>query len=149
MTTSLAPKQRTGHFWDNFLGNWDLSFPQMTGDSVKVDVGETPNEVFLYVDVPGFKKDEVKLNVENGYLTINGERISEKREEERDKNKKWIRTERSSGSFSRSFSLGNNFDVKKITATQADGVLTVTIPKHSGAGADRHDIKIDAKISQH
>ncbi|KAL8051246.1 hypothetical protein ABFX02_06G135300 [Erythranthe guttata] len=78
------------------------------------------------VDVPGLKKEEVKVEVEDGsILQISGERSKEKEE----KNDKWHRVERSSGKFIRRFRLPENAKLEEVKAAMENGVLTVTVPK--------------------
>jgi HSP20 family protein len=94
-----------------------------------VDVTETKDVLGFKFEVPGFKQDELTLTVENGALTLEGERKFE--EEKKDKN--YHRVERSYGRFYRSFGLPANLDVSKVSATLADGVLTVELPKREEA----------------
>ncbi|KAL8215244.1 hypothetical protein R6Q57_004693 [Mikania cordata] len=90
--------------------------------------GKRPQKLtFLKADLPGMKKEEVKVEVEEGrVLQISGERSSEKEE----KDDKWHRVERSSGKFVRRFKLPENVKVDEVKASMEDGVLTVTVPKH-------------------
>lgn len=94
-----------------------------------VDVTETKDVLGFKFEVPGFKQEELTLNVENGFLTLEGERKFE--EEQKDKN--YHRVERSYGRFYRSFALPANLDVSKVSATLADGVLNVELPKREEA----------------
>jgi len=82
--------------------------------------------------VPGFKDEELKLRVENGVLTVEGERSFEK--ETSDKTgKTWHRVERSYGKFLRSFSLPSNADTAKVEAKLEDGVLHIELPRREEA----------------
>ncbi len=94
-----------------------------------VDVTETKDVLGFKFEVPGFKQEELTLNVENGALTLQGERKFE--EEQKDKN--YHRVERAYGRFYRSFALPANVDVSKVSATLADGVLNVDLPKREEA----------------
>ena len=93
---------------------------------MKTDVRETENSYELDIDLPGFKKDEVNVELKNGYLTIQAAKGLDK--EEQDKKGKYIRQERYAGACSRSFYVG---DVKAedVKAKYESGVLTVLIPK--------------------
>ncbi|PHU10500.1 18.5 kDa class I heat shock protein [Capsicum chinense] len=94
--------------------------------NARIDWKETPQAHIFKVDVPGIKKEEVKVEVEEGrILQISGERSREQEE----KNDQWHRMERSSGKFLRRFRLPENTKMGAIKAAMEDGVLTVTVPK--------------------
>jgi HSP20 family protein len=94
--------------------------------SARVDWKETPEAHVFKADLPGVKKEEVKVEVEDGnVLVISGKRSRE----EEDKNDKWHRVERSSGQFVRRFRLPENAKVDEVKAGLENGVLTVTVPK--------------------
>ncbi|KAK6122085.1 hypothetical protein DH2020_022243 [Rehmannia glutinosa] len=94
--------------------------------ATRIDWKETPEAHVFKADVPGLKKDEVKVEVEEGnVLQISGERSREKEE----KNDTWHRMERSSGKFLRRFRLPENAKLDQIKASMENGVLTVTVPK--------------------
>ncbi|KAF5180693.1 17.8 kDa class I heat shock protein [Thalictrum thalictroides] len=94
--------------------------------NTRIDWKETPQTHIFKADLPGLKKEEVKVEVEEGkVLKISGERSKEKEE----KNDKWHRVERSSGKFLRRFRLPENAKVDEVKATMENGVLTVTVPK--------------------
>ncbi|XP_056690819.1 18.1 kDa class I heat shock protein-like [Spinacia oleracea] len=95
-------------------------------NNARIDWKETPEAHVLKADLPGLKKEEVKVEVEDGkVLQISGERNREQEE----KNDKWHRIERSSGMFMRRFRLPENVKMEEIKANMEDGVLTVTVPK--------------------
>lgn len=97
-----------------------------TFSNMQIDWKETPESHVFKADLPGLKKEEVKVEVEDGrILQISGERSMEKE----DKNDKWHRIERSRGKFLRRFLLPDNAKVDQVKAAMADGVLTVTVPK--------------------
>ena len=91
----------------------------------RVDVQETEKEYVLTAALPGVRKEDVKLDVRDGVLTIAGERRAEKEE----KGKAWLRRETTYGSFSRSFTLPEGTHPEDIKASHKDGVLTVSMPK--------------------
>ncbi|KAL6627491.1 hypothetical protein ACP70R_031217 [Stipagrostis hirtigluma subsp. patula] len=94
--------------------------------NARVDWKETPEAHVFKADIPGVKKEEVKVEVEDGnVLVISGERSKEKE----DKNDKWHRVERSSVKFTRRFRLPENAKVEEVKAGLENGVLTVTVPK--------------------
>ena len=97
-----------------------------TGDwSPRVDIAETDKEYLVKAELPDVTKDDMHVSVDNGVLTIRGEKKQEKEE----KNKKFHRIERHYGSFSRSFTLPDNVDAAAIKASFKDGVLNVSLPK--------------------
>ena len=90
-----------------------------------VDITEDDKEYLVKADLPEVKKEDVKVTVENGVLTITGERKFQKEE----KDKKYHRIERSYGNFLRSFTLPDAADGSKVSAEFKDGVLKVRLPK--------------------
>ncbi|KAL8258734.1 hypothetical protein R6Q59_026687 [Mikania micrantha] len=114
--------------FEGFLSPAISNFPINAGAmSARIDWKETPEAHVLKADLPGLKKEEVKVEVEEGrVLQISGERSSEKEE----KDDKWHRVERSFGKFVRRFKLPENVKVDEVKASMEDGVLTVTVPKH-------------------
>ena len=89
------------------------------------NVSETPREYLIKAELPEVKKEDVRITLSDGVITISGERKQEK--EEKDSNE--IRIESFYGTFSRSFSLPDNVDTKGIRAESKDGVLRVHVPK--------------------
>ncbi len=89
------------------------------------DISETPAEYLIKAELPAVRKEDIKVEVENGIITISGERKSEK--ESKDENE--IRVESFRGTFTRSFSLPDDIDPKGIRAESKDGVLKVHIPR--------------------
>ena len=107
---------------------WGSSASEQLGQRTflpAVDVRETPEALVFSAELPGLKKEEVKITLENQVLTLSGER---KRESEK-KDEKVHRIERSYGSFTRSFTLPGNVRASEATAAYDNGVLTVTVPK--------------------
>ena len=93
---------------------------------MKTDVKETDEGYEVDVDLPGFKKDEIKLELNNGYLTISTEKSLEKKDE---KKGKVLRQERYSGTMQRSFYVGDSMTEEDIKAKYENGVLSLTLPK--------------------
>ena len=94
---------------------------------MKTDVKEHDDKFEVDIDLPGFKKDEIQLELQNGYLSIAASKGVDK--EEKDKKGKLIRQERYSGSMQRSFFVGKNVTEEDIKAKFEDGVLKLEIPK--------------------
>ncbi|XP_010033062.2 18.1 kDa class I heat shock protein [Eucalyptus grandis] len=120
--------------WDPFkdfpFPSSSLSASPLRGNSAfvntRIDWRETPEAHLFKVDLPGLKKEEVKVEIEDDrVLQISGERKVEKE----DKNDKWHRVERSSGKFMRRFRLPENAKMDQVKASMENGVLTVTVPK--------------------
>jgi HSP20 family protein len=95
----------------------------------QADISETAKEYVIKADLPGVKKDDVKVAVTDGRITLSGERKEAKTE----KGENQIRVERFYGQFSRSFSLPEDIDPAHIEAKSENGTLTVHIPKKPGA----------------
>lgn len=114
------------------------NFVTPLGWAPAIDVTEGSNEVTLKAELPGVKKDDVKIMFEDGMLTIQGE----KREEKKDETKQQLMYERSYGAFARSFTLPNTIDDKNIKAEFDDGVLTVHLPKTAEAKKTAKHIEI-------
>jgi HSP20 family protein len=103
-----------------------------------VDIAETEKEYTIKADLAGVKKEDVKVDVQNGVLTLSGERKFEKEE----KDKKHHRVERAYGSFTRSFSLPENVAEDKITAECKDGVVNICLPKADIKAPKTSQIKV-------
>ena len=91
----------------------------------RTDIAETEKNFLIKMELPEVSKADVKISVDNGVLSIRGERHQEKEE----KGKKFHRVERSFGAFVRSFTLPDTVDEKHIDAVFKDGMLTLTLPK--------------------
>jgi HSP20 family protein len=103
-----------------------------------VDISETDGEYQIKAEIPDVKKEDVKVTLEDGVLTIQGERKQEKEE----KGKKYHRIERSYGSFVRSFSLPDVIDEEKVKAEFKDGVLSLHLPKSEKAKPKAIEVKV-------
>lgn len=96
---------------------------------MKTDVRELDGSYELDVDLPGFKKDEVTLELKNGVLTIQAVKGLDK--DETDKKGKYIRQERYAGACSRSFYVGDAVEPEDVSARFEDGILTISVPKNA------------------
>ena len=95
---------------------------------MKTDVRETDNGYEVDIDLPGFKKDEVNVQLNDGYITISAAKGLDKDEKDK-KTGKYIRRERYAGSMSRSFYVGADVKQEDIHAKYESGILQLTIPK--------------------
>ena len=107
--------------------------------AMALDISEDENNLIVKADLPGLKKEEIGISLEDDILTIKGERKSE--EEKKDKN--YHRVERSHGVFERSIDLGVAVDETKIKATYKDGVLEVALPKKEKPVSKQIEIKAE------
>ena len=123
-------------FGENIFDDWmDFSFPDIdktlygkhAKNMMKTDVKETDQGYEVAIDLPGFKKDEIKLELNDGYLTISAEKGLDK--DEKDKENRYIRRERYAGSMSRSFYVGESLTEQDIHAKYENGILTLDVPK--------------------
>ncbi len=105
-----------------------------------VDITEDDHEYVIEAELPRVEKDKVKVRVNDGLLTISGDR--EFKREEKDEAKKYHRVERSYGRFVRSFRLPEDVDGDKVKADFKDGVLSVRLPKSEARKPKEIDIKI-------
>ena len=136
----MAPSIWTEDFFDDFMRDFpfydDREMKRMEkklygrrGKNVmKTDIQETDKDYILEMDLPGFSKDEVKVSLENGYLTISAAKGLNKDEKEK-KNGRYIRRERYAGNVRRSFYVGDNVTENDIHAKFEDGILKLTVPK--------------------
>ena len=103
---------------------------------MKTDVRELDGSYELDVDLPGFKKDEVTVDLQDGYLTISAEKALDK--DESDQKGKFLRQERYSGSMSRSFYVGDDVESTDICAKYEDGILKISVPKAAQKELPKH-----------
>ena len=119
-----------------FNDDWmNFSFPEVdkelygkhAGNVMKTDVRETDSGYEVDIDLPGFKKDEINAQLDNGYLTISASKGLDK--EEKNKEGKYIRKERYAGAMSRSFYVGENVEQEDVKAEFKHGILKLFVPK--------------------
>mgnify|MGYP000372225448 CR=1 FL=1 len=111
-----------------FGGKNDPLYGKHAKNVMKTDVRETDNSYELDIDLPGFKKEDVSLKLDSGYLTITASKGLEKDEKEK-KDGKYIRRERYDGQCSRSFYVGEGVTQDDIKAKYEDGILRLVVPK--------------------
>ena len=132
----LAMQQEMNRLFENFFGDYKEDVEAVW--TPRLDLVENQDSYVVKVDLPGLRKEEVKLTLHENVLTISGERLEEaKRDDE-----SYHILERRFGKFTRSFTLPTNIEGGKITAKMQDGALTVTLPK--AEAAKPHEINIQA-----
>jgi HSP20 family protein len=102
------------------------------------DISETDSEYLIRAELPAVKKEDVKVTLDEGMITISGER----KEDKETKDEKFHRVESFRGAFTRSFSVPDNIDEKAIRAESKDGVLTVHLPKTKAATPKTVEVKV-------
>ena len=124
----MIPRKRNFDIFDTFFDD-----PFFEGgkrkhqDIMKTDIKEKDNSYEIDIDLPGFQKEEISANLENGYLTINASKGEQK--EEKNENGVYIRRERYTGQCTRSFYVGDAIEQQDIKAKFENGILCLTIPK--------------------
>ena len=135
----MMPRIFGENLFDDFMN--DFAFPDFTDSAniekalygkhasheMKTDVRETDSGYEVDIDLPGFKKDEINIQLDNGYLSISAAKGLDK--DEQDKEGKYIRKERYAGSMSRSFYVGNAITQDDIKAKYESGILRLSVPK--------------------
>jgi len=122
----------------NRMGTGEIPSLAVADWSPEVDISEDDHGYLLKADLPEMKKDDVKVTVEDGILSVSGERRTEKE----DRKKKFHRIERSYGTFRRSFTLPEDADSTKVTAEFRDGVLKVHLPTTPVARSKATQVKV-------
>ena len=110
-----------------FFGGHDPLYGKRARNLMKADVRETDGAYELDIDLPGFKKEEINLKLDQGYLTIEAAKGLDK--DDKDKEGRYIRRERYSGACSRSFYVGDSITQKDISAKFEDGILKIHLPQ--------------------
>ena len=113
------------HLFSNVFGGYHACDGEDCNWTPAVDINETESEIAITADIPGMKKEDIKVVVHENTLTLKGERTSEKKDE----NTKYYRFERQTGSFYRSFKLPAVVNSEKIKANYVNGVLEIVLPK--------------------
>ena len=117
---------------------WDETYANKHRYLMRTDIRELEGNYVLDIELPGFEKKDIKLSLEDGYLTVSAER----RGNEKKENRGTILTERFYGTVSRSYYVGD-IDEEEIKAAYKDGVLTINFPKECKKALPKHSINID------
>lgn len=125
MYMMLMPRRRDFDLFGDMFD--DPFFVSNDNKMMKTDIKENDDNFELEIDLPGFKKDNIKMSIDDGYLTINAKQEDNK--DEKDKHGKYVRRERYFGECSRSFYVGDDIKEEDIKAKYKNGTLRVEIPK--------------------
>ena len=133
----MLPSMFGESLFDDFFDDDFMRFPVWGGRNplygkhaknlMKTDVRETDDTYEVDVDLPGFKKDELSVELKDGYLTIQAAKGLDK--DEQDKKGRYIRQERYAGACSRSFYVGEGVEPDQVSAKYEDGILKISLPK--------------------
>lgn len=118
----MLPRLSRINFFDDML---DDTLFKKESNLMKTDIKESDTDYTLEIDVPGCKKENIKIDLESGYLNVNVEILKDTTEE----NENYIHRERFSGSCSRSYYVGDNITEEDINANFKNGILKITVPK--------------------
>lgn len=141
----LLPSILGENLFDEMMNfDFDKEFEKMTrplygkraANMMKTDVRQTENSYELDIDLPGFKKDEITVQLDNGYLNITAAKGLDKDEEKKDG--QYIRRERYAGSMSRTFYVGDTLTQNDIHAKFEDGILKLSVPKQEPAKIEQN-----------
>ena len=129
----LMPSIFGERLFDDFMDDFDFPdidkklYGKHAPHIMKTDVKEKDNTYEVDIDLPGFKKDEIQIQLENGYITVSAAKGLDK--DENDKDGKYIRRERYAGNVSRSFYVGDKVQKEDIHPKFENGILSFTVPK--------------------
>ena len=139
----LMPSIFGEDLFDDFMGyptgRQAAAYPQVK-DMMKTDIRDVDGNYELEIDLPGFKKDEIKVQLKDGYLTLSAAKGLDK--DEQDKKGNYIRRERYAGTLSRSFYVGNGVKNEDVHAKFENGVLRLSVPKKAA-----EEIEADKYVS--
>jgi HSP20 family protein len=140
--TFLTRYNPTSRFFEPFFGRFNFLDEALQGNTwaPPVDVAEEADKIVVKVEVPGMNENDLKVNFEDGLLTVTGERQFERKDD-----RNYHRIERTYGSFVRSFSLPRSVDAAKISANYVNGVLEIEIPKLEDAKPKQIAINVGSK----
>jgi len=126
------------NFWEDFPDFGDFGSLTSSG-TFRTDITDEGSKYRLEAELPGMKKEDIKLNINGDYLTISAEHTDES--EDKDEKRNYVRRERSYGSYSRSFNV-SDIDVNNIEASYENGILALDLPKKQPEAPASHQIEI-------
>ena len=124
--------------FENVFSETMTPFFSSMAPSFRVDVSEDENNIYIDADMPGVKKEDVRISMDEDVLTISAERSHEEEEKKKD----YHRIERSYGSMSRSFTVGDNISAEEVDAVYDNGVLHITLPKKEPVEKPKKEITV-------
>lgn len=148
----MMPSIFRENLFDNFMEDFRFpSFPDLdkafygknATSLMKTDVKESDGDYIVDIDLPGFKKEDIQMQLDNGYLTVNASKTFDRNEN--DENEKYVRRERYAGSMSRSFYVGSHVKEEDIHPRYENGILTFSLPKEEKKAVEekKHYIAIE------
>ena len=125
----MLPRRNTFDLLDEMFDEpfMERSFFKKENSLMKTDIQEKDGNYILEIDIPGYDKNDIKIELEKGYITVTANKETEK--EEKDKKSHYIHKERFYGSCSRSYYVGDGVKEDQISASFKNGILTITFPK--------------------
>lgn len=129
----LVPR-RNSDLWEDFFN--DSFFSNHENKIMKTDIREKDDKYIIDIDLPGFEKKDIKIDVTKGYLTINAKISSSSEEGTKDT---YIKRERYSGECQRSFFVGDNIKAEDVKASFKNGILSIDIPRKENLPDDKEN----------
>ena len=137
----LVPRRNSFDLFDNFFGDDDF-FSKKERNLMKTDIKEKKDKYIIEMDLPGYEKENINLELNNGYLEISAK---VERNEENNDEEKFIRRERFFGECSRSFYVGDDVTEEDINAEFKNGILKIEVPKKEAEKEEPVIKKIEIK----
>ncbi len=120
----MIPKRNSFDLWEELFK--DPFFSPRESKVMRTDIKENKHDYSIIMDLPGYEKEDIKVDIDNGYLNVSASMNKSNDEEEKGK---FVRRERYFGECSRSFYVGDEVSDKDIKASFKNGILTLTVPK--------------------
>ena len=137
----LVPRRNSFDLFDNFFGDDDF-FTKKERNLMKTDIKEKKDKYIIEMDLPGYDKDNINLELNNGYLEISAK---VEKEDNSDDEEKFVRRERFFGECSRSFYVGEDITHEDISAEFKNGILKIEVPKKEEEEKEPETKKIEIK----